>query len=207
MNQALHPTLPGFVVEGGRFGDAKHEWPTRLSSAKHSSPYLDVQVDTIVDPSGEEHDRTVVRPNGAVGVVAIDDDDRILLVEQYRHPVRRRLVEIPAGTLDVPGEPPQLAAARELSEEADVCAAQWSRLLCLFATPGYSTETWEVFGATGLSATPLSDRTVRVAEEADMLQLWVPFADAVDAVIAGSIGDSMTVAGILAMDTLRRAGP
>lgn len=206
MSHPPHPTLPGIVVPGVAFGDAEHRWPKKSSVTKHTSPYLDVEVDTIIGPDGAEHDRTVVRPHGAVGVVAIDEDDRILLVEQYRHPVGRRLVEIPAGTLDVAGETPQVAAARELSEEADVQAAEWTHLLGLFATPGYSTETWTIYTASGLTATPMAERIERVAEEADMRQLWVPFADALSAALAGAIGDSMTVAGILATDALRRAG-
>ncbi|MBK5216785.1 MAG: NUDIX hydrolase [Propionibacteriales bacterium] len=205
MSLALHPSLPGLIIADGAFGDVEHSWPVTHSESPFTSPYLVLSIDTIADPNGEEHARTVVRPNGAVGIVALDDADRILLVEQYRHPVRRRLLEIPAGTLDVAGESSQRAAARELSEEADICAVSWNRILNLYATPGYSTEGWEVFLASGLSPTPVEDRTTRVAEEADMRQLWVPFSDALGAVFEARIADSMTVAAILATDVLRRA--
>lgn len=164
---------------------------------------MSLSIDTIVDPAGGHHSRAIVRPNGAVGVLAIDDDDRLLLVEQYRHPVGRRLLEIPAGTLDVDGEAPLDAAIRELAEEADLVASRWMPMLDLLATPGYSTEAWQVFQATGLCAVPDAERTSREAEEADMVQWWLPFDEAVDVVLAGRISDSMTVSAILAAQVLR----
>ncbi len=197
-----HPTLPGRVA-GASIGDSDESWPVARSETKHANGYLSLRVDTIVDPAGGEHPRSVVQPHGAIGVVAIDEDDRILLVEQYRHPVGRRLLEIPAGTLDVPGESACDAAARELAEEADLCADRWESILHLLATPGYSTEKWETFLATGLSAVPDDERTVREAEEADMAQWWLPFDQAVDAILDGRICDSMTVASILAVQARR----
>jgi 8-oxo-dGTP pyrophosphatase MutT (NUDIX family) len=197
-----HPLLPGRLADAG-LADTEQSWPVNASDTKYSSPYVSLSIDTIVDPQGDEHGRAVVRPNGAVGVLAIDDDDRLLLVEQYRHPVGRRMLEIPAGTLDVDGESALNAAIRELAEEADLVAAEWQPMLDLFATPGYSTEHWQVFRASGLSAVPTGDRTTRVAEEADMSQWWMPFDQAVDAVLAGHFTDSMTVAAILAAQVLR----
>lgn len=197
-----HPLLPGRLADRA-LADTEHAWPVSASESKYASPYVSLSIDTIVDPQGEEHARAVVRPNGAIGVLAIDADDRLLLVEQYRHPVGRRMLEIPAGTLDVEGEAPLDAAIRELAEEADVVAADWKLMLDLYATPGYSTEHWQVFSASGLSAVPAAERTVRVAEEADMSQWWLPFDQAVDAVLAGRFTDSMTVSAILAAQVLR----
>jgi 8-oxo-dGTP pyrophosphatase MutT (NUDIX family) len=192
-----HPTLPGRLASDG-LRDEPHSWPVATSTARYSSPYLSVRTDAIVDPAGLSHDRAVVQPHGAVGIFAVDDDDRVLLVEQYRHPVRARLLELPAGTLDVDGEAAQAAAERELMEEADLSADQWEHLLSLAATPGYSTELWTVFRAAGLHPVPPSERVERQAEEAEMVQWWMPFADAVAAVLDGRISDAMTVAGILA---------
>jgi ADP-ribose pyrophosphatase len=197
-----HPDLPGRLAEHG-LADTEQSWPVAKTEPKYESPYISLSIDTIVDPQGEEHARAIVRPNGAVGVLAIDAEDRLLLVEQYRHPVGRRMLEIPAGTLDVKGESPLNAAIRELAEEADVVAAEWTSMLDLLATPGYSAEHWQVFSATGLSAVPALDRTVRVAEEADMSQWWLPFDQAVEAVLAGRLSDSMTVSAILAAQVLR----
>lgn len=198
-----HPRLPGQLADAATLRDADDSWPVSHSDSVHESAYLNLRIDTIVDPDGGEHLRTVVQPNGAVGVLALDEHDRLLLVEQYRHPVGQRLLEIPAGTLDVHGEAPADAAARELAEEADLVADTWQPLLGLLATPGYSTEAWQIFRATGLSAVPDEHRTSRVAEEADMVQWWVPFGEAVDAVLDGRITDSMTVSAILAAQVLR----
>jgi 8-oxo-dGTP pyrophosphatase MutT (NUDIX family) len=192
-----HPTLPGRLADP-EVSDAPASWPVAQTQAKYESEYVSLRLDTIVDPQGEQHTRAVIAPNGAVGVLAIDADDRILLVEQYRHPVQRRVLEIPAGTLDVDGEAALDAAVRELAEEADIEADEWAPLLNLLATPGYSTEGWQVFRATDLQPVAEADRTERLAEEADMVQWWLPFDQAVDAALAGRISDSMTVAAILA---------
>jgi 8-oxo-dGTP pyrophosphatase MutT (NUDIX family) len=198
-----HPRLPGRLADGSTLGDSEQSWVVSRSEPKYDSPYVSLRIDTIVDPEGAEHARAVVRPNGAVGVLALDDEDRVLLVEQYRHPVGRRLLEIPAGTLDVGGEGALDAAVRELAEEADLVADEWEPLLGLLATPGYSTEHWQVFRASDLHAVADADRTAREAEEADMAQWWLPFDQAVDAVLAGRISDAMTVAAILSAQVLR----
>jgi 8-oxo-dGTP pyrophosphatase MutT (NUDIX family) len=197
-----HPSLPGRLAADG-LADSDQSWPVSGTDVKFESPYVSLRVDTIVDSSGEEHSRAVVTPNGAVAVVALDEDDRVLLVEQYRHPTGRRLLELPAGTLDVEGEAPLDAAKRELAEEADVAASSWAPLLDLVMTPGYSSERIQVFVATDVTAVAHADRTKREAEEADMAQWWVPFDDAVDAVLSGRITDAKTVAAILAVQVSR----
>src|SRR5699024_2900197 len=98
----------------------------------------------------------------------VDDADRVLLLKQFRHPVTRRMIELPAGTLDVDGESPQTAAQRELREEADVDAATWRTLLHMTASPGYSSELWQVFEARDLRPVSPEARSRREAEEADM---------------------------------------
>ena len=196
-----HPRLPGTLVD--RVADRDARWPVSKVEAAFENPYLSVAVDTIVDPSGGEHSRVVVRPHGAVAVLALDEDDRVLLVEQYRHAVGQRLIEIPAGTLDVDGEHPAEAAARELAEEADIHAARWQPLLEMAATPGYSSERWTAYLAQDLSPVPESERTEREAEEADMQQWWVPFDRAVDLVLDGKITDALTVGAILAAQVRR----
>jgi 8-oxo-dGTP pyrophosphatase MutT (NUDIX family) len=193
-----HPDLPGQLADSATIADIEDAWPVSMSTAGFSNPYLTVDVDTIVGPDGSEHARVVVQPHGAVGILAIDPDDRVLLVEQYRHPVRHRMLEIPAGTLDVAGEDTLQNAVRELAEEADLAADDWSQELEIVATPGYSSERWTVFRASGLRPVPQEDRTDRHAEEADMNQWWLPLDDAVDAVLDGRISDGMTVAALLA---------
>jgi 8-oxo-dGDP phosphatase len=203
MSGGQHPDLPGQIAASAALADTPLAWPVSTTSREFSNQYLTVDIDTIVDPDDGEHSRVVVQPHGAVGIIAVDDKDRILLVEQYRHPVRHRMLEIPAGTLDVAGEDALDAAVRELAEEADLSADEWSQELKLFATPGYSSEGWTVFRASSLHPVPHEDRTDRVAEEADMQQWWLPFDAAVDAVLDGRITDGMTVAALLAEQVRR----
>lgn len=192
-----HPVLPGRIAPSNH-ADSEHSWPVASTTERYSSHYLTVRTDAIVDPSGQTHDRVIVQPRGAVGIVAMDDEDRILLVEQYRHSVGARLLEIPAGTLDVAGEDARTTAERELAEEGDIAADQWEELFTMAATPGYSTERWTLFRASGLHAIPPEARIDRHAEEADLDQWWMPLEDAVEGVLHGRISDALTVAGILA---------
>lgn len=198
-----HPTLPGLLADP-TVRDEPAAWPVRESTLVHSDGYLSLRVDSIVDPAGAAHDRSVVQTYDAVAVVAVDDDDRLLLVDQYRHPVGRRLFEVPAGILDIDGEAPEQAAARELAEEADVVAARWEPLVQMVSNPGFATGSWTVYRATGLTPVPSAERTVREAEEAQMSQWWLPFDDAVDAVLGGRIANALTVAAVLAEAVRRR---
>lgn len=162
----------------------------------------DVRSDTI-RYGDEEIVRQYVDHPGAAAVVAIDDDERVLLIQQYRHPIRHRDWEVPAGLLDVAGESPRETALRELAEEADLVAETCEPLVSIFTTPGGNDEVVHLFLARGLSAhhTPHP----REAEEADIRLEWVPLADAVDGVLAGRLRNGILVAGVLAAaETLRR---
>ncbi len=200
---SLHPSLPGRLGPA-TLADEEDSWPVAATESFYESVYVSLRRDTIVDATGDEHPRAVVQPRGAVGVLALDADDRILLVQQYRHAVGRRMVEIPSGILDVQGEVKVEAAARVLAEEADLVAATWEDHLVVRASPGYSTEALTIFRAGDLTPVPEAERTVREAEEADMEQWWLPFEDAVTAVLDGRITNGMTVAAILAEDARRR---
>ncbi|PFG33398.1 NUDIX domain-containing protein [Sanguibacter antarcticus] len=143
---------------------------------------------------------------GAVAVIVLDDSDRVLLLKQYRHPVRRELWEPPAGLLDVSGEPAQVAAARELAEEADLVAASWHVLVDYFTTPGGNNEALRVFLARDVSPVPESERHVREDEEADISVRWVPLDDAVTAVLAGDVHNPSAVVGLLAAAVSKAGG-
>lgn len=151
---------------------------------------------------------TIVREytdhTGAVGVLAIDDDDRVFLIKQYRHPVRSRDWEIPAGLLDVDGEHPLAAAKRELAEEADLEASEWAVLTDLATSPGGSDERIRVYLARGLSATV--EAFAREAEEADMETRWVPLDECVDAVLERRIHNAPLAIAVLAAATARSRG-
>jgi 8-oxo-dGDP phosphatase len=164
----------------------------------------DVRSDTF--PYG---DGTLVRQyvdhTGAVAIVAIDDDGRVLLIQQYRHPIRSRDWEIPAGLLDVAGEEPILTAQRELAEEADLEAADWRPLVSVHTTPGGSDEVVHVFLARGLA--PAREVHDREAEEADIRVEWVALDDVVTAVLDGRMQNGILIAGALAAaELLRREG-
>ena len=192
-----HPRLPGRLASSlATTGEA---WPVAESEVGFRSDYLTLTVDTIVGPDEQQHGRVVVRPRPAVGVVAIDEDRRILLVEQYRHPMGRRMLEIPAGVMDVEGEQAQQTAARELAEETDLVAETWRELVTVAPSVGYSTEVITLFEATGLSEIHDDDRTEREAEEADMAHWWVDLDEAVRACLDGRIVDAKTVIAVLAV--------
>jgi len=192
-----HPRLPGRLATS--WDPAAAHWPVAESEVGFRSDYLTLTVDTIIGPDGERHGRVVVRPRGAVGVVAVDEDRRILLVEQYRHPMGRRVLEIPAGVRDVEGEEPQETAARELAEEADLVAGSWREVVTVAPTVGYSTELITIYEATDLAAVPDAERTQREAEEADMAHWWVDLDEAVAACLDGRIIDAKTVVAVLAV--------
>ena len=149
------------------------------------------------DYNGVETAREFVVHPGAVAVLALDEQGRVLLIKQYRHPIRARAWELPAGLLDVAGEPLLTAAQRELEEEADLVASEWSVLLDLTSSSGSSNEVVRIFLARGLS--PSAGSFEREAEEADMELRWVPLAAAVEAVLAGTIRNSILIAGVLAI--------
>ncbi|WP_243077264.1 NUDIX hydrolase [Microbacterium sp. SS28] len=147
--------------------------------------------------------RQYVDHPGAAAIVAIDDDGRVLLIQQYRHPIRHRDWEIPAGLLDVAGESPLETAKRELVEEADLEADDWQELVSIFTTPGGNDEVVHVFLARGLR--PVGEAHAREAEEADIRVEWVPLTDAVSGVLAGRLRNGILSVGVLAAaEKLRR---
>jgi 8-oxo-dGDP phosphatase len=155
--------------------------------------------DEVVMPGGEPAVREVLVHPGAVVIAAVDEVDRIVLVRQYRHPIGRFQWEIPAGLLDVDGEPAPAAARRELAEETGLQATEWHTLTDLATSPGISSETVRVFLARGLSDVDDADRYVAHGdEEADMTVERIALDDAVKRVLAGELINAATVAGVLA---------
>jgi ADP-ribose pyrophosphatase len=166
----------------------------------------DIARDTVDLGEGGVHQREYVQHTGAVAVLALDDDDRVLFVEQYRHPVGMTLWELPAGLLDVEGEGPLHAARRELAEEADLRAERWDVLVDWFNSPGGSTEALRLYLARGVSPVPDAELHDRQAEELGMTARWVPLDDARDAVLAGALHNPGAVVGVLAACEARAQG-
>lgn len=180
---------------------AEHAFETVASETLYTGKIFALRADEVRMPGGGTARREVVEHYGAVAVAALDDDDQIVLVYQYRHPLGRRLWELPAGLLDIGGENPALTVRRELVEEAGLEADTWSVLVDIDSAPGFSDESVRIYLATGLREV---DRPEAHDEEADMRTERVPLADAVKRVFAGEIVNSLAVAGILAAWAVRQ---
>ncbi len=157
-----------------------------------------LRADQVMSPDGrgEPHRRLTLEHPGAVVVLALDVDDQALCLWQYRHPTGKRFVELPAGLLDGSGEDPNDVAVRELREEAELQADEWTHLVSLYPSPGISAEVHHLFVARGLHPADRGDFQLQ-HEEADMEIGWVPFADLYDAVVAGRLTDAPLVACVL----------
>ena len=172
----------------------------------HRGRYLDVRIDTIRRADGSTGTRDVVRHPGAVAVLALDEDSRLLLVRQWRIPAGRAMLEIPAGTLDVHEgvtEDPDIAARRELEEETGSRASTWRRLASFWTAPGFATELMHLYLATGLESAHGDDRLVPDEDERLELSRFT-IDEALELVDAGEIVDAKSMLGILWLDRLRR---
>ena len=170
-----------------------------------SGRVIDVRRDQVAMPGGGTATRDVIEHPGAVGVIALDDRQRVLLLRQYRHPVRQLLWEPPAGLLDEPGEAPLDTAKRELFEEAHAQAGRWDVLVDAFTSPGMTAEAVRVYLARDVRPAD-GPRHPGEHEEADMPVEWVPLDDAVRLVLAGDLHNPLAVMGVLAAATACRDG-
>jgi ADP-ribose pyrophosphatase len=180
---------------------ADHDFETVASETLYTGKIFALRADEVRMPGGGTARREVVEHFGAVAVAALDEDDQIVLVYQYRHPLGRRLWELPAGLLDIGGEDPALTVQRELVEETGLAADTWSVLADVDSAPGFSDESVRLYLATGLREV---DRPEAHDEEADMRTERVPLMEAVKRVFAGEIVNSLAVAGILAAWAVRQ---
>lgn len=180
--------------------DSAEEWPVLDSKDLYrgSAPFA-IRSDRLHLPAegpDQAFRRIVVEHPGAAVVLAVDDELRVLVVVQYRHPARRRFVELPAGLLDKPGEDPEEAARRELLEETGFGATTWTHLGSTWSSPGITGEVIHLYLAQGLSPAGRGD-FVPAHEEADMHLYWMPLADLLDGVLAGTIADAPVVNAVL----------
>jgi 8-oxo-dGTP pyrophosphatase MutT (NUDIX family) len=190
----------------GRIRDERAELKVLSSETVYDGKIWDVRRDDVRLEDGQTVVREILVHTGAVGIVALDEQDRLLLVRQYRHPVRHYLWEPPAGLLDVPGEDPLAAARRELAEEANLRATDWHVLVDYFNSPGGSTEAFRCYLARELEEVLEDDRYVGEGEERDMPVAWVPLDEARDLVLAGHLHNPTAVTGILAACAARESG-
>ena len=184
-----------------------HEYRVVASRTVFDGAIISLHQDTVAMPGGGDSVRDVVRHPGAVAVVALDDEDRVVLLRQYRHPVGRYLWELPAGLRDEDGEPPLATAKRELAEEVELSAARWSLLTTHFSSPGFCDEMVLVYLAEELSPAGRPDGFTVEHEELDMTVERVPLADAVQQVFDGTIRNASSVIGVLAAAQARATAP
>jgi 8-oxo-dGDP phosphatase len=188
------------VADVPELADRPEEWPVVRSRDLHRDTWVVAFREDWLrrpgHPEDEPFKRLVLEHPGAVVIVAVDDDQRVFCLWQYRHPAGRRFLELPAGLLDVAGEDPLDTARRELLEEAGLEATDWTRLTSTYSSPGISSEVLHYFVARGLSTADRGD-FVLAHEEAEMETGWVPAAELVAAAVDGSLGDAPTVIALL----------
>ena len=187
--------------------DEPANWPVVSSAELVRGRLVTLLTDKVRMPDDELAERDVVIHPGAVAVLALDDAGQVLLIRQYRHPVRRLLWEIPAGLRDVSGEPAWATARRELLEEAGYRARDWRVLADYYTSPGFSTERLRVFLARDLEFVPEAERDfVPEAEEAELVPAWLPLDEAVRKVFAGDLHNGVAALGVLAAYAARSKG-
>jgi 8-oxo-dGDP phosphatase len=187
--------------------DSVETWPVIATDVIASGSIVQIRRDTVQMPDGQDVGRDVVVHPGAVAVLALDEAGRVLLIRQYRHPVGRLLWEIPAGLRDVPGEPLEETARRELLEEAGYQAADWQVLADVYTSPGISSERLRVFLAKDLTYVPESDRHyIPDHEEAHLIIEWVPLEEVVSRFLNGDLHNGVTAVGALAAYAARQGG-
>ncbi|MFF8644423.1 NUDIX domain-containing protein [Streptomyces sp. NPDC015345] len=178
--------------------DTAEEWQVTATQTPFVGNKTSVRTDDVVMPDGSVVHRDYQVHPGSVAALALDGEGRVLVIRQYRHPVRQKLWEIPAGLLDVPGENPLHAAQRELYEEAHVKAGDWRVLTDVYTTPGGCDEAVRIFLARDLAEAE-GERFEVFEEEADMELARVPLDELVRGVLAGELHNNCLVVGVLSL--------
>lgn len=180
--------------------DRPEQWPVASSEDLYRDDWVvALRADHVRrpdDPDGEPFRRLVLEHPGAVIVLAVDDDGRVCLLRQYRHPAGKQFVELPAGLCDVPGEDPEVTARRELREEVALEAAEWTHLGSFHSSPGISAEVMHLYLAQGLTDVGRGDFQPE-HEEAAMEVFWASFEDLSRAVVAGRVTDAPLALAVL----------
>lgn len=188
--------------------DRPETWPVLSSRIIHADDWVvGMREDTITRPGHPEEGfgRLVVTHPGAAMVLAVDDDEKVCCIRQYRHVVGRNFVELPAGICDAEGEDPVETAKRELREEVQLRADHWRHLLTGWPTVGLSTEQHHLYLARGLHPADRGDFAM-VHEEAELEVFWAPMADLLNAVLDGRVQQGPVASCVLVYDVLKRRG-
>jgi len=167
----------------------------------YRGPAIGLHVDTVEKPNGRETVRDVVEHGDCVAVVVLDDRDNVLLVRQFRYPVGKSLLEIPAGGIS-PGEDPVDCVRRELQEEIGYLPQKIEELGGFYSIPGYGTEYLYCYLATQLTPSRL------IAEDTDDIEVVrVPLSDIPRLVTSGEISDAKSIAALLTFMAARKGSP
>lgn len=193
-------------LHGADVVDVRDPWPILEHTMLAQGRVCDFVRNRVRTPDGGEMTREYMVHPGAVAVMALDDEGRVAVVRQYRHPVGYRLIEPPAGLLDHAGEDYFEGAKRELAEESMLAAENWWLLVDLFTSPGGCEESIRIYLATGLRAVDRPAGFVLEGEEAHMDILWVDVDDLVTAAFAGRIQSPSMLAGTLALKLAQQRG-
>jgi 8-oxo-dGTP pyrophosphatase MutT (NUDIX family) len=161
-----------------------------------STGYLEIEQLEVEVPDGTRHGRSVVRHPGAVGVVAVEaTGTRAIMVRQYRASIDRDLLEVPAGKRDVPGEPPEVTAVRELDEEVGYRPRGLVKLAEFFNSPGFCDELSHIYVA--LDIEPTDGPSPVGPEESAMTLEWIELADVEALIASGALVDAKSIIGLL----------
>ncbi len=188
--------------------DRPASWPVSRSRDLHRDAWIVALREDVVTRPGHPDDEFVrisLEHPGAVVILAVDDEERVLCLRQYRHTTQREFVELPAGLRDAGDEPSVETAKRELREEAELAATSWQLLLSTFASAGITEEVHEIYLARGLSVAPRGDFAM-VHEEAEMEVFWAPMSELLDAVLDGRVRQGPLAQAVLAYDVLKGRG-
>ncbi len=172
---------------------------TLSSQLIYDGRVVKLRVDTVQTSSGKETTREIVEHSDCVAIVAVDNDDNILLVSQFREAVEKELLEIPAGGID-PGEDPETAVRREMQEETGYLPRKVEKLGGFYSAPGYCTEYLYLYLATDLIPSQLH------AEDTESISLVrVPTSQIPGLLASGKICDGKSIAGLLIFLEYRKA--
>lgn len=207
MTGAAAAPAPGDGGADAPLRDVRQPWPVTGTAERARGAFVRLRTDQVTMPDGAVAGRDVIDHPGAVAVVALDGDGRVLLIRQYRHPAGHLLWEIPAGLRDADGEEPHATAERELLEETGYRARDWRVLTDVYTSPGILGERVRVFLARDVTLVPVTERThIPEAEEAHLLTRWVPMAEAIAAFLAGDLHNGITAVGILSAYAAQQGG-
>lgn len=194
------------VLSADEVADVTVSWPIVSHEVLGRGLIQEFARDVVAVPDGTTMVRDYLLHTGAVGIIALDEAERVVVVRQYRHPVGFRLVEPPAGLLDAAGEGWLDAARRELAEEAGLAASDWRVLVDYMTSPGCLQESLRIFLARGLSVVDRPEGFVVEHEEAEMDICLVPLDELVAAIYAGRVQNPTMVVGALAAYGALRTG-